>query len=58
MVSNPKKRITLNEIKNHCFYLKGKEKFKKLHPQLVKEVEKTYEEKIEYIKKTKKMKKI
>ena len=50
MVSNPKKRITLNEIKNHCFYLKGKEKFKQLHPKLVKEVEKTYEEKIEYIK--------
>jgi len=50
MVSNPKKRITLNQIKNHGFYLKGKEKFKQLHPKLVKEVEKTYEEKIEYIK--------
>ena len=50
MVSDPKKRITLNEIKNHKFFLKGKKKFKKLHPRLVKEVEKTYEEKIEYIK--------
>ena len=50
MVSNPKKRITLNEIKNHRFYLKGRKKFKKLHPRLIKEVEKNYEKKIEYMK--------
>ena len=50
MVSNPKKRITLNEIKNHRFYLKGKKKFQQLHPSLVKEVENTYEGKIKYIK--------
>ena len=58
MVSNPKKRITLNEIKNHRFYLKGKKTFRKLHPNLVKEVEKNYDGKIEYIKEDQKKREI
>ena len=45
MVTNPKERITLSEIKNHSFYLKGKKCFEKMHPNLVEEVEKIYEEK-------------
>ena len=48
MVSNPQKRITLKEIKKHRFYLKGKRKFRELLPNLVKEVEKSSNEKIEY----------
>ena len=44
MVTNPKERITIPEIKKHPFYLKGKEKFKSLHPNLVNEVEKDYRE--------------
>ena len=55
MVTNPKERITLNEIKNHNFYLKGKKCFEKMHPNLVQKVEKIYEErKIEIVKETKK----
>ena len=42
LVANPKKRITITRIKNHPFYLKGKEKFKSLYPNLVSEVEKYY----------------
>ena len=42
MVTDPLERITIPEIKNHPFYLKGKEKFKSVHPDLVKEVEKDY----------------
>ena len=62
MVTNPKERITLTEIKNHSFYLKGKKCFEKMHPNLVEEVEKIYEERnIEIVKeikkKTKKVKK-
>ena len=45
MVTNPKERITIPKIKKHPFYLKGKEKFKSLHPNLVNEVEKNYREK-------------
>ena len=44
MVTNPKERITIPKIKKHPFYLKGKEKFKSLHPNLVNEVEKDYRE--------------
>jgi len=40
LVREPEKRISLSEIKLHPFYLKGKELFKKKHPDLVKEVEK------------------
>ena len=37
---DPEKRITLNQIKQHPFYLKGKAIFNKYHHNLVKEVEK------------------
>ena len=40
LVRDPEKRITLDKIKLHPFYLKGKEIFNKRHPELVKEVEK------------------
>ena len=40
LVREPEKRITLNEIKLHPFYLKGKILFSKKHPDLVNEVEK------------------
>ena len=40
LVRTPEKRITLDEIKLHPFYLKGKELFSKKHPELIKEVEK------------------
>ena len=40
LVREPEKRITLNEIKSHPFYLKGKILFSKKHPDLVNEVEK------------------
>ena len=40
LVRVPEQRITLDEIKLHPFYLKGKEIFYKKHPDLIKEVEK------------------
>ena len=40
LVVDPLKRITLDEIKQHPFYLKGKAIFNKKHHNLVKEVEK------------------
>ena len=40
LVVDPMKRITLDEIKLHPFYLKGKDIFNKKHHDLVKEVEK------------------
>ena len=43
MVPEPKERISLSEIKKHKFYLKGKNAFKSLHPDLVKEVEINYD---------------
>ena len=36
---NPKKRIPLNKIKKHPFYLKGREVFKLIHPHLLEKVE-------------------
>ena len=39
LMVNPVERISIPEIKKHPFYLKGKNKFKSLHPNLVKEVE-------------------
>ena len=50
LVVDPLKRITLDEIKLHPFYLKGKELFKKKHNNLVKEVEKASYEKMKKIK--------
>ena len=35
LVQNPEKRITLEQIKKHEFYLKGKEIFYKKHPELI-----------------------
>ena len=35
MVTNPDKRITIDKIKEHSFYLKGKKIFNDKHPQLV-----------------------
>jgi 5'-AMP-activated protein kinase catalytic alpha subunit len=43
LVNKPEKRITIKEIKKHNFYLKGKEIFNKIHPNLVGELEKKYE---------------
>ena len=40
LVVDPKKRITLEEIKQHPFYLNGRALFKQRHHNLVKEVEK------------------
>ncbi len=34
VVKDPNKRIKISEIKRHPFYLKGKEHFKKIHPEL------------------------
>ncbi len=34
LVNDPNKRIKISEIKKHSFYLKGKENFKKIHPEL------------------------
>ena len=34
LVKNPENRINLQEIKKHPFYLKGKEIFKKIHPDI------------------------
>ena len=42
MRRNSKERITITKIKKHPFYLKGKEKFESVHPQLVKEEEQNY----------------
>ena len=50
LVVEPMKRITLDEIKLHPFYQKGKAIFKKKHSNLVKEVEKASYEKIKIIK--------
>ena len=35
MVTNPDKRITIDKIKEHSFYLKGKKIFNEKHPQLI-----------------------
>ena len=56
MVTNPKERITIPQIKEHPFYLKGKEKFKSLFPNLIEEVEKDYSKKKENGKKEEKKK--
>ena len=40
LVREPDKRITLNDIKVHPFYLKGKNIFAKIHHELINEVEK------------------
>ena len=45
MITDPKKRITIPEIKKHPFYLKGKRKFESKYPDLVSEIEKDYNEK-------------
>jgi 5'-AMP-activated protein kinase catalytic alpha subunit len=42
LVNDPEERITIPDIKEHPFYLKGKRKFKAQHPDLVKEVEIDY----------------
>ena len=34
LVTNPDKRIKINEIKQHPFYLQGKDIFQKMHPEL------------------------
>ena len=34
LVTNPDKRITISEIKQHPFYLKGKNIFNKIHPSI------------------------
>ena len=34
LVNDPNKRIKISQIKKHSFYLKGKEIFKKIHPEL------------------------
>ena len=34
LVTNPEKRIKIHEIKQHPFYLQGKEIFMKIHPQM------------------------
>ena len=39
LVDNPDKRITLNEIKKHPFYLEGKEIFYRRYPNLVEKIE-------------------
>jgi len=40
LVANPRKRITIKEIKNHPFYLEGKEIFYKRYPNLISMIEK------------------
>ena len=40
LIKDPERRISLDEIKLHPFYLKGKELFSKKHPDLINEVEK------------------
>ena len=50
LVVEPMKRITLDEIKLHPFYQKGKAIFKKKYSNLVKEVEKASYEKINKVK--------
>ena len=50
LVVDPTKRITLEEIKHHSFYLKGKAIFNKEHHNLVKEVEKLSYKKIKSLK--------
>ena len=39
LVANPDKRITINEIKKHPFYLEGKEIFYKRYPDLIEKIE-------------------
>ena len=50
LVVDPLKRITLDEIKQHPFYLNGKAIFDKKHHNLVKEVEKASYSKIKNVK--------
>ena len=50
LVREPEKRISLEEIKLHPYYLKGREIFIRKHPDLIKEVEKTYNNNIRFIK--------
>ena len=42
LVLNPEKRISIEDIKKHRFYLRGKKTFSKINPELVEEVEKKY----------------
>ena len=39
LVANPDKRITIEEIKKHPFYLEGKEIFYKRYPDLIDKIE-------------------
>ena len=50
LVVDPMKRITLDGIKQHPFYLKGKLIFQEKHPNLVKDVEKVSNKIIKIIK--------
>ena len=50
LVVDPNKRITIQEIKQHPFYLKGKMIFAEKHYDLIKEVEKTSYKMIKIIK--------
>ena len=50
LVVDPNKRITIQEIKQHPFYLKGKMVFADKHYDLIKEVEKISNKKIKIIK--------
>ena len=50
LVREPEKRISLDEIKLHPFYLKGKEIFARKHPELVKEIEKVNNNGIKIVK--------
>ena len=40
LVNEPKKRITIKEIKKHKFYIKGKKEFIRSHPNIVKLINK------------------
>ena len=44
LVVDPNKRITIEEIKKHPFYLKGKSLFESKHKKLVEEVEKEFDD--------------
>ena len=46
LVPIPNNRITLQEIKNHPFYLKGKDLFKKIHPSIYEKQKKDFKFKL------------
>ena len=49
LVTQPEKRIGINDIKKHPFYIQGKDIFEQIHPDLVECINKSYKDNFSYL---------